>query len=241
VLVLKSKIINLKDKFIEEIIKCIFMLALYFLYNKNLYTQKDFFSRIRDSSVILIPYLIYIILISINSFFARPLIVVIKVKNFLIEGREETTLYHCDGSFREDINKITLTLEMKNNYSLHTSFAKHILKNKRITINIGIVPFKEAFICESCVHSEKIDFQGSYTILDISNIIISNLEERTSTIVKYDFIVKENRDNPPETNCCCAIKPTIFINGKKLGFFYKRFIKYKLELKKGEYSINFIK
>ncbi|MBE6089547.1 MAG: hypothetical protein E7206_16245 [Clostridium beijerinckii] len=237
---MKSKLVSLKDKFIEETIKAIFMLLLYLFYNNNLYTEKDFFTKIRDSSAIIIPYIIYIFIISIYSIFKRPLVTNIKMKNFLIGDKEETILYHFK-DFREDASKIVLSLEVKENNSLWVSLAKWIFKNNKFSLKIALEPLDDQFICEPCMYTDEIDFQGAFFTIDISDIIFSNLEHNVPSVIDYEFIIKENKDNPPMNKCRCVIKPILCIDNKSLKFFHKLFVKFNLDLKNGYYSINFVR
>lgn len=237
---MRGKISNLKDKVIEETVKAVFMVLIYLFYNKGIYTQKDFLTKLRDSSAILIPYLIYIFIVSIGSICKQPIIVNIKMKNFLIDDKEETILYHHKG-FREDASKVVLNLEVKENNSVWASIARWLFKNKTFIVEVPIKQHSKEFICQPCEYPDEISFQGSFFTIDISDIILCNLEDRLPGIIKYDFVVKENQDNPPATNRQSHIKPTILIDKKKPNFFQSLFIKYNLELKEGKYLVKFIK
>jgi hypothetical protein len=237
---MKSKIKNLKDKFIEETIKATFMLALYFFYNENLYSEKDFFTKLRDSSAIIIPYVIYIVIVSISSILKRPVILSIKMKNFLIREKEETILYHFNG-FREDASKIILSIQVKDSTSVWAKIAKFLFRKSKFTIKIALEPLSDEFVCEPCIYSDEINFQGAFFTIDISKIIFSNLENNIPSAIEYPFIIKENMDNPPMKNCECVIKPMLCIDNKSMNFFQRLFIKFSLDLKNEYYSISFIR
>lgn len=237
---MKNKLKSLKDKFIEESVKALFMVLLYLFYNNNLYTEKDFFTKIRDSSAIIIPYIAYIIGIVIFSIFKKPVILNIKMKNFLIREKEETILYHFQG-FREDASKIVLSVQVNENSSVWAKIAKFLFRKSNFTLKIALEPLSDEFVCEPCTHSDNINFQGDFFTVDISNIIFSNLDHNIPSVIEYPFIIKENIDNPPMTNCECVIKPILYIENKSMNFFQRLFIKFSLDLKNGHYSINFIR
>ena len=236
---MKSKIINFKDKLVEEIIKFIFMIMIYFFYNKDLYSNKDFITRIRDSSAILIPYLIYLIFISISSLFMKPITINIMMKNFRID-KQETDLFHFK-NFCEDAQTIALDLKIEKNTSIWACLARRLFKSKILTLKIFIETYEENFMCQPCQLSDEIDFRGSSFTIDISNIVLSNLRDNIPDTVNYNFVVKENEDNPLMRGHKCYIKPMLLINNKQIGYFQKIFIKYITNLKDGMYLINFVR
>lgn len=236
--VVKSIFNNLGAKLIEELSKFILMLVIY--YCTNLFTDKDLYANIKGSLAIIVPYLIYIIVIIIISFLQKPIIVNVKMNNYLIKDKEETVFVHYD-QIREDAQTVILELKVKENSSCWAKLAKLILKNKKITIKVELDPIVDEFICEPCEHPREVNYKGSYFTIDISKIILAKLDKNLPTSQQYHFMLKENRDNPPQINGEYHIKPSFLIEENKVGFLASRFIKYSLDMKNDYYIVNFIK
>lgn len=241
---MKNRINDLKNEFFKEVIKLIFMIIIYFFYNKNLYTNSDFITAIRDSLVIIIPYIIYIFLISIGGLIIRPIRIIVKMSNSSLneddDDIEKTILYH-DGMSREDARTVKLSLKVKDNWCVWSHIARKFLKDKKVILKVSIQPYTDKFVCQPSSFDERIDFCGSCFTIDVTDIIFNNLDDRIPTDMICYFIINENRDNPSGVDCKCYIKPYILVNDNKINFFHRCFIKYKLDMKKGMYSINFRK
>ena len=229
---------NLATKFIEEFFRFIFMLIIYWC--TNLFTEKDLYTNLKGSLAIIIPYFIYILFMVIISFVQKPIIVNIKMSNYLFDDREETDLLHYK-SFREDSRKIILDLSIIENNSLWTKLALYIFKNKKFTIKIQLDPLIDEFVCQPCEQSSNIKFEGSYFTIDISQIILCRLNRGIPTSQKYYFIIGENRDNPPSIDGEYHIKPSFLIDEREPNFLQTQLIKCSLNMKKKYYIVNYKK
>jgi hypothetical protein len=237
---MKKKIDNLKDKIIEETIKVSFMTLIYLFYNKNLYTQKDFLTKLRDSSAILIPYIIYIIIVSFSSFKTKPIIINVKMRNSTVADKEETIIYH-HGSSREDSRKVKLTISLKNKSTLWASFASFLFRKCKFELVVSFQPPGDELLCQSCISSEDIEDNNTSFNIDITSLITSKLDYNVPCVKDYPFIVNENMDNPPVQDGKYFIKAKLHVNGEKISFLQRRFVDVNIDLEEGYYLIQFIK
>jgi hypothetical protein len=237
---MKKKILTLKDKFFEELIKAAFMFSIYFYYNRGIYTQKDFFTKLRDSLAILIPYVIYIILLSLSSLKTKPIIVNIKMRNSTLKDKEETIIYHHNTS-REDARKVNLTVSLSNKSTAWATIASWIFKKSKFVVQISFQPPADELLCQTCSHADDVTDNGSSFLIDISKLVTSKLDYNAPCIINEPFVVSENVDMLPVRSRSYYIYPILLINGKRLNFLQKRFINISIDLKEGYYLIEYVK
>lgn len=235
-----KKIGNLKDKFIEETIKALFMASIYFFYNKDIYTQKDFYTKLRDSSAIIIPYIIYIIIVSFSSIKTKPIIIDIKMRNSSVEDKEETILYHYK-DFREDARRIKLSISLRNQSTVWARIAMWLYKKCKFEVEVSLIPATDELICQPCIYLEEVEENIDKFRIDITDLIINKLDYNVPCVKVYPFIINENEDKPPVKDDKYFIKPILLLNGKKMNFIHRRFVDVNIDLKEGYYLVHFIK
>lgn len=227
---------NMGNKIIEEVIKFIFMLVIYFV--SSIFTTKELINSLKNSLAIIIPYLIYIFIMVLISIIQKPILISIKMNNYLFKEKEETDLCHFH-TYREEANTVTLDLYIGENNSCWGKVAKKFFKGKKFIIKVELDPPVHEFLCQPCEFPEQVSYKGTYFKIDISEIVFSKLENNIPTNQQYKFIIKENKDKPPLIDGTYHIKPSFLINEKKINFFEKQFIKYSLNMKKDYYVVNF--
>lgn len=232
--------------FSEEVIKEFIKLGIFifiFSINKSSTStpgqEMDFTNIMEDSGIIIITSIIYFMMFWILNIIKKPIKIIVDLKN-LANNKNVTTLCRS-GVSREDISTITININILETRSVWNKVALRILKNFKICLCIHSLPQNESLVCQPNPVARDIENADDGFIIDISSLIHGNLEYRTSLGNEYNFVVKENRDYPFQSNRDIPIKTYLLINRKKLNLFYKLLCNFSYSEKEGDHIVEFIK
>ncbi|RXM68345.1 hypothetical protein [Clostridium tetani] len=224
----------------KEIVKVLVLIIINIVTNKKIYGQKDFTDILSNILTIIGIWIIYLVLFYLCIFITRPISLQFKLINKLT-NKNETELYHFEGASRQDTRTIVGELKINKKNSVWNKFALKLLKKSNIELLIEVIPDLDEFCCTSAIFSNEISKVDNSFKITIKDIITSTTENREGYCRKYEFIVNENRDNPPQINSEFIVKSKLKINDNVLRFPYNLLFEYNKDVSNIKHKVNFYK
>lgn len=237
-----NEYVKIRDEMVKEFLRVFLLNIIYFFSGDMILSRIDktlLINRGLIFSVSLIVSSIYLICIFIIRFLTKPINISIELKNKRLENNYNTIVEFKDSK----LNLVAIHVHIHKTKSIWNLIGLKLLKNKKITLEIGTEPHHKSLVCQpiSIVDGEvDILNNGTTFYIDVSDLIFNNLENQVPHKPKYEFIIVPNRDKTIKQSQQFVIKPKIRINNQRLSFIQNRLLDFKFICDKENYTVDYI-
>lgn len=222
----------MKNQYFKSFVtQTIQFIILYLLFRSS--TNEPWFqNKLRDTVVLLLSYIVFMI-VPLFGWLFRPLVISVKQENKLGKAAGNTQILKEKNELKTPANQrtVNLTVEITRRGSVWWRFLMWRLKSRELKIIVEATPAELNIQGTDFVRLNEINITEKGFQIKL-NSLLQSLNERTGsfTIAKsFPYFVTDHPDIHIPHNLSASVQPVLVTNGKK-SFFTKLLIHFITEV-----------